>query len=302
MNNSGLSVSGEGAPISSILDYIIGRFENTNPEFADYAKKLIGQGIVEPGIIILKEKEKIKTPCVNCDKHIYVQETFLSYLWIVCYSILVIYEEAVAKYYENVQKGASHIIDKELIYNCEEFLQYAISLKAYYSEWDTKKYPTPDKGNGTDIDYHIKATQLFLYAMNYILCHEFAHLEKGHLKKSKSIDLEIEADERAFEHVLKGQTPENRMSLQMGVLIGLCSMLFLSCSVSAGNTHPDTHKRIKSFLEKVNPRDDSQLWSVACLCLGIWDMKFDKYNDFPDKVETHKEMFYMVLEEIEKNK
>lgn len=301
MNNMDLATSEKESPISSILKFVIGRFENTNPEFARYAEQLIHQGIIESGICILKDREAIKTPFVRSDKHIYIQETFLSYLWIVCYSLLVIYEEAVTKHYENAQQGASHIIDKGLIYNCEEFLHYAISLKACYSEWDTEKYPTPDKDKGTNKDYHIKATQLFLYAMNYILCHEFAHLEKGHIGKPKSIDLEIEADERAFELILEGQTLENKMSLQMGVLIGLCSMLFLSHSVSGHSSHPDTHKRIKTFLEKINLPDNSQLWSVTCLCLGIWDMKFNKYNDFPEKVETHKEMFYKVLEEIEKN-
>lgn len=289
-------------PISDLKDQIIARFENTNPKFLELAAKMIDESIIKRGIRWDYSNGNIRSPHI-LDGSIYIQELFLCFQWIICYYGLVIYDEAVVKHYENEQQGANNIINKELVNICEEFLEYAISLVYGYSEWDTKKYPSP-MNDITGNDYHLKANQLFLNAINYIMCHEFAHAELKHAEcrgKKDPQEIENEADKRAYDLMLDGCDGDNEMSIKMGILMALCSLLMLTPKPVKGGSHPMAHHRIKIYLEYIKPDEKSQLWSVACLFLGVWDMRYSKFNDFPDNVDTHKEMFYKVIDEIDKS-
>ncbi|WP_195579104.1 phage exclusion protein Lit family protein [Bacteroides intestinalis] len=284
-------------PIYNLANQIVARFENTNSDFYKLAKKLIAQGTIQRGIQWDRSNTSMKSPHIYKGS-IYVQEIFLCHLWIICYYGLVIYEEAIAKHYANTYEGGSYIINKELISRCEDFLEYTISLYYGYVEWDIDKFPSPIHSDISGKDYHLKANQLFLYAINYILCHEFAHAELGHTGEGKP-EKENEADKRAYELMLDGCNGDNNMGIKMGILMALCSLLMITPSPCKNGTHPVVYNRIKTYLEFLNPEETSQLWSVACLFLGVWSMRYNKDYLFPDEVSTHKEMFYKVIDEIE---
>lgn len=286
-------------PIDYLKKNILARFENTNPNFLHYIEELVERGVIEKRINYLSEDDKIIMPYVGSDKCIYLQSTFLCFLWIHCYYGLVIYEELVVKYFENKQQGKNHVLNNELIKRTVEFQKYAMSLFVYYSEWDLTIYPGPNTKDTSGKEYHILANQLFLYAIDYIMCHEFAHLELGHFSSSKAtIEKEREADRRAFELLLADRDGKNNMSIEMGVLLGLSGLLFTGPSVSGGKSHPDKHERIKTYLELLNPPCDSPTWSVACYMISVWDNKFSKNIEFPSTVADHKEMFYILYDRM----
>jgi predicted metal-dependent peptidase len=45
--------------------------------------------------------------------------------------------------------------------------------------------PNPEEYSTDDVFFIERANGLFVYAMNFILCHEFAHIELNHLERKK---------------------------------------------------------------------------------------------------------------------
>lgn len=133
-------------PIRVLQHNIVSRFENTNSDFLKISRELVINKNLQPGISyyiyeepILFECEhfKYQTPCVDSNKKIAIHETFLSYLWINCYSLWVLYDEAVAKPMQNAQAGTIiNIINTSLIQKTEELFQYGKSLIRVYTPWD----------------------------------------------------------------------------------------------------------------------------------------------------------------------
>lgn len=307
-------------PIRVLQHNIIHRYENTNTEFHKLSKELIDQKGLKPGIsyfifeepvIYRCEHFKSQTPFVSLDGKIAIHETFLSYLWIMSYCMWVLYDEAVAKPMQNFQtKREVNKIDKELIEQTEELFQYGKSLIKVYSEWNKETLPNPEKYSKEEEFYIHRANGLFVFATNFILCHEFAHVEKDHTKavstrtvqNSERKKFEKEADERAIELMLNGKDGENDKSIELGILIGLASMLYFRDNVYGGDHHPDTDTRIKTYLEKINPSNEEPIWGVASLFFKLWDNQFNLNFNWPKHINDFKELFYNTLEQVEGRK
>lgn len=291
------TTNGYTTPVDCIKEHILKRFSNTNPEFYDYIDSLIRKGVIKQNIIYCLENEKIKSPFVDSDGYIHIQSTFLCYMWINSYYSLVMYEELAVKYFENLQQDKNHLINHALISQTIDFQQYAMSLFKSYSDWDLTIYPSPKTPDTSGKNYCDLATELTIYGMDYVLCHEFAHLELDHFHSTKnSIEKEKEADNRAFELILAGRNGSNNVSLEMGILMGLCGLIFAKPKIGS-STHPDIIERIKSFLELINPNDNSFHWCYVCMIIGVWDNKFSKNLDFLDN-ENYKKMFYELCDDI----
>lgn len=307
-------------PIRVLQHNIISRFENTNSDFLKISRELVINKNLNPGIsyyiyeepILFKcEHFKSQTPCIDRNKKIAIHETYLSYLWIICYSMWVLYDEAVAKPMQNAQAGAIiNVINTSRIHEAERLFEYAKSLIKVYTPWDKTNLPNPEEYSQEEEYYILRANGLFTYAINYILCHEFAHVEKEHIdaimaRKVPNIERKIfekEADDRAIELMLAGKDGNNDKSIELGILIGLSSMLFFRNSTYGGATHPDTDNRIKNLLEKLNPSFDQPIWGVAALFFKMWDNQFKFNFNWPIHVNDFKELFYNVLQQIEEQK
>ena len=166
-------------PIRVLQHNITYNFENTNPGFLKLSQELVAKNGLNPGIDYCIIEEPIKTPFVNENKIISIHETFLSYLWINCYSLMVLYDEAVVKPMQNSQLHCNkNIINTDFIKLTEELFQYGKSLIRIYTQWDKNKYPNPEEYSDEEEFYIKKANGIFVYATNFILCHELAHVEK----------------------------------------------------------------------------------------------------------------------------
>lgn len=305
-------------PIRVLQHNIIHRYENPNSEFLKKSKELIDKKGLQPGISYFIYEEPImfscehfksQTPFVDANNKIAIHETFLSYHWIICYSMCVLYDEAVAKPMQNAQlKKQVNIINNHLIKITEELFQYGKSLIKVYSKWDKEYFPNPEEYSNEEEFYILRANGLFVFAINFILCHEFAHVEKEHIDtlKSRTVSnqerklFEKEADDRAIELMLSGKNEENEKSIELGILMGLCSMLYFKKDTSGGEHHPDTDSRIKNFLEKLNPSKEHPIWGVAALFFKLWDNQFNLNFIWPKEVNDFKELFYNTLSQIEK--
>lgn len=307
-------------PIRVLQHNIIYRYENTNSEFLKTSKEIVDKKGLQPGIsyfvfeepILFKcEHFRTQTPFVDANRKMAIHETFLSYMWIMCYSMWVLYDEAVAKPMQNAQlKKNVHLIDADLIRLAEELFQYGKSLIRVYSTWDKQYFPNPEEYSETEAFYIHRANGLFTFAVNFILCHEFAHVEKDHMNAIVSRYVpnderklfEKEADARAIELMLNGKDGEHDRSIELGILIGLCSMLYFRSTTYGGDHHPDTDSRIKTYLEKLNPSIEDPLWGISALFLKFWDNQFNLNFDWPKHVNDFKELFYNTLTQIENRK
>ena len=101
-----------------------------------------------------------------------------------------------------------------------------------------------------------------------------------------------------MELTLEGRNGENNLSVELGILIGLSSILFFSNKTYGGPHHPDTDKRITRYLEKLKPSNDHSIWGIAALCLRLWDTQFNLNFNWPLQVNDFKELYYSVLQQI----
>lgn len=287
-------------PIRWLLGYIAGRFEQTNEHFFELSKDLIKSGKIQRRIKLDNAHEGFSKGIAMVDSNgvMTYNECFLCYLWCMCYYGLVSYEKAVVIHQQNKQNGTANEIDREAIAIAEKAHQYAMSLVKFYSEWPTE-IPTPqDHDNNKDVNF---TNQLFLYAINYIMCHETAHIVLRHkdgISGEESYRQELDADMWAFNAILTPPYKDSELTIQMGVLMGLCAMIMSSPKTDDGQTHPSSFKRLNVFLEKINPKPSSQIWAMACLYIGVWDMVFSKGYDWGESCNDYKEMYYHVYEQI----
>ncbi len=308
-------------PVRVLQHNVTARFEETNPQFAALTKQLmeainfqpgIGYFISEGALVDLDDDGHNHTPYIDEQHKIMVHETFLSYIWCMCYSLMVLYEEAVAKPSHNqVAQQMVQVPDQAAIDRAHELLAYGRSLIKMYTPWDMAALPNPQRYNSDDV-WVERANGVFTYAMNFILCHEFAHAEKQHIDQLNGlrrtpeevrqvrIAFEKEADQRAIELMLQGTTTATAASQYSGILVGLCSMLFFS-STTTSRVHPSTDDRINAFIETVNPEPASPLWGIATLAFRLWDGQFSKDLTWPKEVRDMKELYYLVKGQVQAN-
>jgi hypothetical protein len=301
-------------PIRVLQHNVIYQFEMTNPTFLELSKKIVAKKGLDPGISYHINNNPVidgtyfQTPFVDAVKKIAIHETFLSYVWCIAYSMLVLYEEAVAKPCQNqfLQRMVNEI-DQAKIKKAENLFDYAKSLIYSFTEWDKMALPNPELYDSTDAFWIERANALFLFAMNFILCHEFAHVEKEHIDQliagknsvTHILVYEKEADQRAIDLVLLGGTQETKKTMEAGILIGLCCLLFFSRD-SKAVTHPTSYDRITTFLEKLNPELASPLWGIATLALKLWDNQYSKDFVWPKEIDNFKELYYSIIAQIKK--
>jgi hypothetical protein len=243
-------------------------------------------------------------PFVDQNKQITIQETFLSMVWAMCYSHLALFEEQNSKPILNRIYGHNHAIDQRAIQNAVNIYRYGVSLVRNYTPWDKTNLPNPEEYDSADL-YIEKANSVFVLAMVFILCHEFAHIDRGHLDnyipKADRPLAESEADERAVQIMLRGATDlSKKVNFAAGMVLGFCSLLTLQSEL-ASNTHPHLAQRIEGVLRAQKLDDISPLWGIATMSFKLWDELHNKTNpriQWPQGAETFKELFYHIVNQL----
>lgn len=160
---------------------------------------------------------------------------------------------------------------------------------------------------GPDDDWWVgRINGIFVTAIKFILCHEFAHVESNHFERREGGEntdadrkkFEEEADSRAIELVLMGSTPETDTTIRFGILIGLCSLLFFN-KTTHSNRYPSMDDRIHAILEKVNPDDNDGMWGVAVLAYKLWDGQFFKMLTWNSELRSFRELYHFIKKQVE---
>lgn len=293
-------------PIRVLKHNISHRFENLHGDFAKEIQKMINSGKLFPGIhyhITPRALTQKQMPFVDETGKVNIHETYMSYVWINCFSLFVMYEEGVAKPMQKKQ-GQANIqeVDVALLNITEELFQYGKSLIVAYSPWDKKYLPNPEEFSNEEEFYVLRTNGLYMYAMTFILAHEYAHIELDHFNKKNqsSIEQEIEADKRAIELLLNCRDDKNKKTVEYGLLMGFVSMLFLKNNVYGKNTHPDIDERIKTYLAILDAPSEEPIWGIATLAIKLWDNQFQLGFSYPTYVDDFKQFFYEMCSQIKK--
>lgn len=321
MGRNGASLGTQ--PIRKLDNNVLAWFEGKYPEFRQELEGIGEKHGVTRAIKYLCDEAPIlgnlegdQLPSVTTDGgQITIHETFLSYIWVLSYSFLVIFDEKLHGPHTGRQPGHG----KPLGYFLPKGylgLNYAFRLIKEFEKWPSD-LPSPETHNAEDRYFVERANAIYLAAIDFILCHELAHIACGHIEKLKRAlhcstglitpsqikKLEREADKWALERVAKGIHPPERSltTVGFGAVVGLGSLLFLSRGLTSLK-HPDKDHRIRHVLSGFDMDDFHSLWGVAVAFYVAWDSRFSVGLDFANHYKTYGALLRAVERQLKSNK
>ena len=249
----------------------------------------------EKPIIDFRQNMNSQLPYIDENKIIHLQETFLSYLWINCYCMLVVFNEGIHK---PLMDGnySGIIVENSNVKDAFNLFDYGISLIKEYSIWDKDILPNPERYT-KEAEKHITNTSgVYMFAVIFVILHEIAHAKYntiGLLSKFESKIDEQQADNWAL-HQLTKMLDQNlyRSNIAIGLISALCSLLLLSKTILS-ETHPDTDRRIKRAIEYIESElgEKDNLYGYACLMFRLWDFKYNLKLSWHSNPNNYKEIF-----------
>jgi hypothetical protein len=283
-------------PIRVLRHNIAHGFQNYHPDIIKDYEILRQKGFLTNNIIynindlpIFFEKNN-QLPFIQ-NGTINIHEIFLTYLWCICFSIHT-------PLYEIVHKKNDFENNKTLFNECNELMKFAYKIKTQYDVLDKEKRFNPELFEKKNESYIGNTNGVFINALNFILCHEYAHA-KHQLYNGTKKD-EYQADFEATKLLVTGSKDSNDLGNKaVGGLIGLGSLLLLSKSVNS-STHPDNDRRLYYFIENLKINDNnSEIWALGCLIFAYWDKEYEIKLDFEfnDLTISYKDRFKKLLEQ-----
>lgn len=264
---------------------------------------------------ILGNQEGDLIPHVTIDSgQITIHETFLSYVWALSYAFLVIFDEKI----HGPRTGREPLHGKPLGYfypKGDAALNYGLGLITEFAKWPAD-LPSPERPGSENAYYVERANGIYVAAVDFILCHELAHIARHHLHRLKQTwrsgrDLasaqlkrfEREADKWALKRVLRGVRPPQRTltAVGFGAIVGLGSLLFLNDSLTS-RSHPDVDHRIRSLLSALPLDARDNLWGVAAAFYVAWNLRFSAGLDFSGDYEDYKTLVRAIDKQLESRK
>ena len=264
-------------PIRVLKYNITGRLVDRDKE---YIEKLLMNSKLDDKIKYRGENLSLserQTPFIDENGTISIHETFLSYIWIICYYFFVLYEEIlVIPDAIRMGKKPRKEHNKELCERAKELFDYGISLIKTYSDW----------------------------VMNFILYHEIAHAELEHIKKRKENNLtdddvkeiELEADRKAADRILLSK--ESQEKTELSIVIGVASLIFFKNNLSGGKWHPDINIRLNNIINVFEPNNEHPFWAILCLVLKNWSNQFNLGLDERGSYDNYKQLYDHLLSQV----
>ncbi len=251
-------------------------------EFQEACKNVAGGNKILIKISDNHSLEDFKfSPFVKMEaKEVVINESFLSALWCGCYITVSIFE-AVINYLKDKEGSTSCDVNRI----CKDCHSYAKELTLGPAEWPSD-LPKPDDKDTDENGKIIEVTNLvFMGALNYVVCHEIAHLYCKHQNKGR--ENEIEADMLAIKWISKNNDPND--SLRLSYFAGFAFMILIDKDANIdGESHPSSFSRLISYLTKINVEKNDPLWGVACIIYGFWIKSFHPIEDIDNNYDFDK--------------
>lgn len=294
-------------PVRVLEQNIIFWFEKITPDFISDVKFEVETNSLDPAIQYHVDPNPItEIANISPDRRIHIYENFNEFLWTVCYSIMVLFDEGIQQPIIEGKFTGHMDLANPIIIGAYDVFQGGLTLK---SKYDVKLFfdlPNPEKYLELEKFYVEKTNGAFVGAMTFVLLHEFAHQYLGHLSYytfgDSAKDDEINADAYAIQKMSESFDTDKGATYKVGIVLGLCSLILLSRSLRGGTNHPDPEDRIKLALEKLNPDQYHYLWGYAGFALQLWQIEYGIRLDIPDEFEDHRDSFYKMHNAIKEHK
>lgn len=152
----------------------------------------------------------------------------------------------------------------------------------------------------------VRINSLYVYAMSFVLLHEFSHHNLNHdTNKPGTIEEEEEADHNAFWTLYSDLEGQDRITALLGILCSLVSLIFVNSSIIDDGIHPLPIERIFLFYD-IAKEESPTFAGLLCHLFYAWavythDENMPKFNgQYEETIE--KIRVYMQEKEINKNK
>ena len=289
-------------PVRVLFDGILSFYSNWTDTFnKDLNDEIKFNGLKREMMIDIFEGPIKEIAFVDHDKTINIEETFLSFIWIVCYAQLVIAEKMNLRS-DDIQINPE---DRDLGDRAFRLFAYGMSLTSTYSRWP-EDLPNPEKYNEEDAHFIERANRAFIIVTTFILFHEFAHVYLGHIDIDRlNISLttdeykenELSADKFAIETIMETVKMEDLNDGKACTLIGLSALLLLSRSLK-GITHPDPDFRIEKAISLMNLDDNSPIYNIPCISYFLWCFHYKKRIEMPEIFSNTKDRFQQISKQL----
>jgi len=284
-----LEPSEEGNQPIRVLNFrILEYFENEELRFDELLEIAKGDGIehysTDPLKIVFKFRDtKVENAAyARSNNTILLHETFLSYLWCVCFSSIVNFKESIHK----PRLGrASH---EGLIKHEKYIYDYSKSLLVSYSRWDKTK-PNPEYYSRESAWMINVTTDAYLDAVWFIVLHEYAHILYGHTGRSflgedttagRFRYDEIQADQFASKmcDINLDNTEDGKKEERLtGFVLGLLALMMSGNHLDYPN-YPHIHVRVVAVLNTISWSELNLAWGVCASVFQRWANEYGYSN------------------------
>jgi|TARA_B100000902_G_scaffold394217_1_gene450074 hypothetical protein len=300
-----MAVNGK-SPINFLINNIPATFEKVSGFSKPLLSKAVNLKQVDKEIEFINDTE-FRTPfaCLECRK-IYLQESFLCFLWSVSYFSFFVQEELNREQIQHNELGGFDLGKCPERVRSSQLLKWAVSIRKSWSGWDLSLPNPQHDGYLTDLEkeYIPKVNNIFCHAVSFMLFHEFAHLHLGHTasKGAWSQSQEKEADQFAREVLVNYfKSDQEQLAGALGISVGTIALLFLKIGTHSyiSTTHPNTDLRIQfsyehcDIIDRVDLRDAVKQ-CICNSCLLYFQLENIEYEEF-DMVENIDDAFERIL-------
>jgi len=290
-------------PVRVMQHNIIDWFEKAAPDFMD---EMIGETTyngMQKAITYQIDRTVITIACeITPQKQIVMYENFNQFLWSTCYSLIVLFDEAIQIPLLSNKFNGTIDYDNIHIRKAISVFKEGFNLFRYFNDYVFFDLPNPEKYNEYEQKYIEKANGVFVAAMTYMLLHEFGHQYYGHLNydstQEQSKRDEYVVDDYAYDKIATKFGTQYEVTFKIGLVAALSSLYFFDDTLKGGDYHPDPDLRLKRQLDKMGLSDLDYLWGIASLSFRLWTITYNKEIILPLQIENYKRLFDLTLEKI----
>jgi hypothetical protein len=224
-------------------------------------------------------------------EQIHFSETFLNFLWSVCFYLCVVTEELVEK--DKDPNFHGELEKTGLVDEAHQMINWALNLRfrhIAWPEWISNPYAVTQEHNFVRL--------VFKHALAFIFFHEYAHRKLGHVPSdddSVRIMQETEADNYALETIFNELPDDDAKTLYIvGVACAGFAMLYTVSDPSgmSQRQHPDIDVRLFNHLDFFRLANSNIAHYVHRLMtvgfygfIHTYKLEFDRNKEFFDNWE-----------------
>ena len=269
--------------------------------------------IIDKPILIDKDEPK---------RYVKISAAYSQMLWLIC-SIVMRNHDSVAINYEieqmSIEEHKSFLRELEIDNTITKYIRALLDQKVVFSEsadilnkieiLSNRKLSDEEMEQlytyDMTSDIGVRVNSLYVYAMSFILLHEFSHHSLNHdFNHYGTTEEEEVADHNAFWTLYSDLKGNERTTALLGILCALVSLIFVNPSLEDDGIHPLPIERVFYFYDIVK-EESTKFAGLMCHLFYTWAVYVHDAN-MPQLDGSYDETFdkikaYMIEKEHQAN-